>query len=1008
MKVKSIAFLLGIVCSVGAYAQAVIGFGTVTGTVRDYTDSGIPDTTVILSNEKMGVRREMDTTDEGTFIASDLIPGAGYSLKITRKGFLDLEFKDFEVLVGHTVHLRISLVQDQPNRRGETEKASVEVEDAGYELQTALSQSDLIALPSRNLDVNTLVKLTPAITTDSATGQLAFHSERSSSALTTDGVLTTNSYFYDKAPIGPAVSQEAVEELQIISAGAPAEFGHTMSGAINVVTRSGGDAIHGALYDYFNTHSLNAADRFAPGFVPPGWQHQFGLNAGGPVGEKKIFWFVNLEDLDGHFQELNRTSNSLLVDPVGMIAPSNCTVATTTATAAQCASAISFLNAQLNRVVQSSLASLTGFAKADWRPNEFNAISVEADAMHRHSPNGTNTETAASNAEVLGNNGTYTDESRFAKASYTAVWSGNAVNEVRGGWYHDRFSDYPDSLLLPSTGNLGIYVAGTPFGGNPNFPMALSEQRYQLVDNVTAALGNHLFKLGVDYSTTEDRNGQIIGKGGEYFYPSLTTFAEDFSANTAGRKDYTSFVQNFGQPVIDLHTKRLNIYAQDTWRPSRRVTLNFGILWEKTYVPQPVNSNAVFFQTGTIASPDTNFAPRLGIAYQLDDRTVIRVGLGAFYQPFPGQLLETLYTGNAVNQLPITVTPGQPNSPIFARIVASPNTGPPGTEQVTYAVSKLRSPVVAQGLLTIERRLNNNWTISLNYLYNRGISLWAATEENLNAPTITKTYTIDNAAGTPVDTYTTQIYNAKTNVNFGHVYQIGNGGHSSYEGAALQVRKRMSHGVAAQLSYTWSHATDDVSGSPVLAGFIPTSSTPGIFSADQGNSSFNQASRAVMTWSWQPTFVKNDSLAARYLINGWQVSGSATLASSLPETPIVIVNGQQFLGLSMTYTSSLNGSGGWSRVPFDGVNGLLTGPQYGVDARLSRQLPITERVKATLMLEAFDMLNTQFNTSLNTIAYQATSGVLRPVSGLGLGNGAAGFPWGDNARHVQLALRIVF
>jgi hypothetical protein len=59
-------------------------------------------------------------------------------------------------------------------------------------------------------------------------------------------------------------------------------------------------------------------------------------------------------------------------------------------------------------------------------------------------------------------------------------------------------------------------------------------------------------------------------------------------------------------------------------------------------------------------------------------------------------------------------------------------------------------------------------------------------------------------------------------------------------------------------------------------------------------------------------------------------------------------------------------------------------------------------------LEAFDALNTQYNTSLNTIAYQATSGVLRPVSGLGLGNGAAGFPWGDNARHVQLALRIVF
>ena len=145
---------------------------------------------------------------------------------------------------------------------------------------------------------------------------------------------------------------------------------------------------------------------------------------------------------------------------------------------------------------------------------------------------------------------------------------------------------------------------------------------------------------------------------------------------------------------------------------------------------------------------------------------------------------------------------------------------------------------------------------------------------------------------------------------------------------------------------------------------------------------------------------------SRYFVNGWQLSGFATLGSSLRETPILIVNGGQ--GVNVEYTSSLNGSGGWSRVPFQPVNSLPTGPEYNVDARLTREIPFTERIKGHLMLEAFNVLNMQYNTSVNTIAYIATSGILKPVPGVGVGNGADGFPWGNNARHLQVAFRLTF
>ncbi len=182
----------------------------------------------------------------------------------------------------------------------------------------------------------------------------------------------------------------------------------------------------------------------------------------------------------------------------------------------------------------------------------------------------------------------------------------------------------------------------------------------------------------------------------------------------------------------------------------------------------------------------------------------------------------------------------------------------------------------------------------------------------------------------------------------------------------------------------------------------------GNYQPDRGDSAFDQRHRGVVNWIWQPTLTKSAAPMARYVVNGWQLSGIATLASSFHETPMVIVSGQQFSGVTMVYTTSLDGSGGWSRAPFLPVGSLLTGPEYDLDARLSRSVRITERVKATLMFEAFNVFNHQYNTSVNAIAYTATLGVLKPVPLLGVGNAADGFPYGSNARRAQVALRITF
>lgn len=145
-----------------------------------------------------------------------------------------------------------------------------------------------------------------------------------------------------------------------------------------------------------------------------------------------------------------------------------------------------------------------------------------------------------------------------------------------------------------------------------------------------------------------------------------------------------------------------------------------------------------------------------------------------------------------------------------------------------------------------------------------------------------------------------------------------------------------------------------------------------------------------------------------------------TLASGQPVTPLVVVEGQQFSAITMDYTSSLNGSGGRSRVPFDAVNNLKTGSEFNVDARLARTFAFTQRIKGTVGFEAFNLLNRQQATVVNAIAYYSVAprlpglikgpqfGTMTPVPGLDAGVASQAFPEGINARRCQLSFRLVF
>jgi outer membrane receptor protein involved in Fe transport len=1012
----------------GAYAQATAGLGAVSGTVRDASGAVIPGATVVVANDGKGIKRTMTSTDAGVFAAPALVPSPGYSITVTKQGFATYEVKDFEVLVGQNVDFRIGLQVGSGSTKVDVTAEAPLVENTKSGVTSTVGTDQITDLPINGRRVDSFVLLTPAVTNDGEFGLISFRGIAMGNSFLTDGNDTTESFYNENAGrtrIGSQISQDAVQEFQVLSNGFSAEFGRAMGGVVNTVTKSGQNDTHGTGYWFFRNRTLEATDRYANGVLLPEWRHTAGGSLGGAIKKDKLFYFTNFDFVDRNFPALNRIVNNSLSDATGNFIPaSNCTInATNGPTAAQCTAAINFIQSQMNVLVPRSYKQDIGFAKLDWHLSDRNTATLDMNVVHWRSPNGIQTQAVLTGGAALGNNGNSTVETRNGKAALTSVVTPNSVNEVRFGWFKDRLSDPAASQLWPSTGATYITVAGSTVGAAEAYPRTYpSENRYQIVDNYSWTKGAHTAKFGVDFSTTQDWMNQLFNEFGAYSYSNLTNFAKDFTGNVKGLRSYSTFSQEFGNPIQNIRTTDINLYAQDTWKLSKRLTFGYGVRYEHTWIPQPTITNPDYPQTGTIPNNRKEFSPRVSLNYSLDDHTVIRAGYGMFYARFHGNMLDTLYLGNGKYQTSISINGSTAGAPIFNSVEPSATGLPAGTVSLQFADPKFHAPYTQQGTFAVEHQFTHDIGMTVSYIWTRGIGLYTQRDLNLGQPTAQSyTYIIDDAAGNAVGTYATQLfpYATRPDTRYGSILQVENGGQSWYNALAVQFQKRMAKGFEAQVNYTWSHAIDDGNeqgASNNISDTYNNATFNGNYPLDKGSSTLDQRHRLSINWLWKPVLTSSTSNFAKYVVNGWELSAITTLASAHPISATInsasTSTGAEFAGIGLNH-GTLNGSGGWNRVPFWPVNSMNIDQIYNVDARLSRSLPISERVKATLLFEAFNVFNTIHNTGVQTAAYSVSGNVLKPVltggvSLLDTGNASQGFPDGTNARRMQAGIRFVF
>jgi hypothetical protein len=241
------------------------------------------------------------------------------------------------------------------------------------------------------------------------------------------------------------------------------------------------------------------------------------------------------------------------------------------------------------------------------------------------------------------------------------------------------------------------------------------------------------------------------------------------------------------------------------------------------------------------------------------------------------------------------------------------------------------------------------------------------------------------------------------------VNEIGNHNKMLYDALVVQVRQRASKWLQGTLAYTWSHARDYNAGGGGSDLFIASNSLRTVFNGDfageKGTSELDQRHRLVLTGLIEMPSVKSDNGFVKYVVNDWNLSMIATIASAFYATPTIRVD-NNFTGSANTNT--LNGFGGNFRVPYLSRSSLPVESVGRLDARLSKALKFTERYQLSLNFEAFNVFNNVSNTGIITEGFRATGGVIRPVAGMGNGTASQGFPDGTNARRAQVSARFVF
>lgn len=1040
---RFIAVLVLALLASAAWGQ-ITGSGLIAGTLTDPNGAVVPGATVTVKNMDNGTERVFMSNEVGIYNAPFLPPGR-YEISATKAGFAKVVRSGLTVQVGQNLTIDLAMpLQATQAEVTVTSDADV-VDTSKTEVSQMVSQVSKENLPLAGRNWSQFQLLTPNVTSDGGTGLASY---RGISGLynssNVDGTNNNQAFFSEqkgRTSLPYVYSLDSIQEYQVATSNYSAELGQAAGGVINAVTKSGGNDIHGDLFYYLRYPTLNALDPLQKSrgiyTQPIHQQQQFGGSVGGPIIKDKLFYFMTY---DG-----SRKVNPISFTSSGPL-PGVCAAAIPAAT---CAAANAFITSNLGAFPRFQSQDIA-FGKLDYSVTPKNQLSASFNFDNFRSPNAYNTATTANNNSNSANGKAVFHERNFV-ANWSSTFSPTTINNLRFQWSRDLETTTANATA-PSVTITNLFAYGMPNAlPRPAFP---DEHRLQFTDVLSKTQGKHTLKFGGDMNFIHELLINLFQGGGVYTYSGATAFS-NWVADVSGinlndgltGKHFSTFAQ-VNDPVTgvgrdDFYNNDYALFAEDSWRANRNLTINFGLRYDLSTIPQPPKPNTATplttLYTSTINIPKHELAPRLGAAWQVSKGNLIRVGYGLFYAKTSNSMFYATRVENGVIQQTFNCSPlptatnycpalsfpnliftppgGAPLAPFAGALTPQVVTfTPPALTQTTRGqVPDFANPRAHEGDVVFEHQLTSDMAISASYIVSRGMRLPAFIDQNIAPSTTTRTYNVLTPTGSLLRSITVPFYTSRIDPT-GPVLTGFSDVNSWYNSMVITFRKKYSHGLEFTLNYTLAKATD---GGEIQGQFGTFNGGGSNFPVDPKNrskeyalSDLNQRNRFTGTVVWTPDFGKNlSSPATRYVVNGWTFSTIVSVFTGQPVTGLM--NGVPAGGVLGGLTGGTNNNSGTAQSTarvYDETRNSFTGPGLAnVDFRISRTFPFKDRYKFSIMGEAFNLFNFTNIYAVNAIEYNLSgTNLVQNISPTGFLAPTATNNNLSGARQLQIAARFAF
>ena len=928
-------------------AAAQFDTANVVGTVKDKSGAVIAGAKVTLTNTATGVSAVRTTDGSGGYEFITVRVGT-YLVTAEKEGFSVAMAENIPVSVGTRQRVDLTLEIGALTESVQVSAEGRSLETDTSQRGQVITGDQTRALPLNGREYSALALLTTgvrasALNTGGATpreGSFNVHGLRSTfNNFLIDGV-DNNAYGTSNQGFSNQVMQpspDAVAEFKVVTNNMSAEYGRSAGATINVAYASGTNSLHGSAWEFVRDTSMNAAGFFRPasGEKPPLERHQFGGVVGGPLVRNKAFFFGDFEAFrqtrgaaasttiptlaqrDGVLTVTVRNPQTGVVYPAGTPIPMTAFARTVLTQLPAPTNASAANNHQIlqefrnhtdkagGKIDMQISPTLTAFGRFGWRDADI------VDQPPLPLPSG-----------GAGNGQTYVRSKQIAAGM---TWTPGAASllEFRFGWSETQAGKNP--LALGSDSAQAVYgITGLPTdprvaGGLPtqliNGYSDLGRQatnpqwQYPTVFNpkvnYTWLMGRHSLKSGYEFQHVQTEVQDVNPLYGRDAYTGQ--FTRPTGATASNLYNLADFMfglrSQYALSNILIANLRQNmhfVYLQDDVRLTNRLTLNLGLRyeyatpwWERDNILtnfDPAGLRMVPARDGSLEDRSTlkpdrnNFGPRIGFAYTVTPRTVVRGGYGIGYIHFHragGANVLPINGPQVINAVETQLDPLDPSFRLtqqgYPEGVTDPARFDPLRANITYMPSDYRSSRVQSWHISAQREFWKNGIVDVAYVGNRADGLLMFANYNQAVP--------NNAAGS------ISLQSRRPIPQFADITYSFNGGYSRYHSLQAKLDWRMRRGLSLLSSLTFSRAIDNGAGSlENQNGNAPAPQDFYNMAADEGLSNYHQPYNSTTSFVWDlpfgrdRRFLRDASRVVDAILGGWQVAGINSLYAGEPVT----------------------------------------------------------------------------------------------------------------------------